>query len=491
MCAMNVFFVVNRPHDWPFQIPGVTTVSARAYLTESAYADHRSARVVNLCRSKRYQSRGYYVSLLAEARGHRPLPGVKAIEDLQADDPSHLLFGSFRDQLQQALASYPRAECALHAYFGRDPTGELDAVAQPLFEAFGAPLLQATLVRNGQGWCLRQARLLSAREIPPEHREFAAQAAAQYIAPHPRARNASGEERFAIAILHNEDTPDSPSNAAAIERFCAVAREMGMRPEVLGRGDIERLPEFDALFIRDTTWTNHYTYNFARRAQSEGLVVIDDPESILRCNNKVFLHELLARHNVALPRTLLVHRGNVDQIVPTLGLPCILKRPDSAFSAGVAKIGSAEELRAKVDALFGKSELLIAQEWLPTKFDWRVGVIDRRVLYVCKYLMAPGHWQVIKREAKRKVEGMTVALSIGEAPEAVVKTALRAANLIGDGFYGVDLKETDDQTYVIEVNDNPNVDAGNEDGVLKDALYREILGVFLRRIRERQASPVQ
>ena len=48
------------------------------------------------------------------------------------------------------------------------------------------------------------------------------------------------------------------------------------------------------------------------------------------------------------------------------------------------------------------------------------------------------------------------------------------------------LKEANNQCYVIEVNDNPNVDAGNEDGVLKDALYRELMGVFLRRIQEHE-----
>jgi glutathione synthase/RimK-type ligase-like ATP-grasp enzyme len=66
-----------------------------------------------------------------------------------------------------------------------------------------------------------------------------------------------------------------------------------------------------------------------------------------------------------------------------------------------------------------------------------------------------------------------------------VKTAVHAASVIGDGLYGVDLKQVVDRCYVMEVNDNPNIDAGNEDGVLKDALYREVLGVFLRRIRER------
>jgi hypothetical protein len=102
--------------------------------------------------------------------------------------------------------------------------------------------------------------------------------------------------------------------------------------------------------------------------------------------------------------------------------------------------------------------------------------------------MAPGHWQVVKREPGRRVEGATVAMAVGEAPEIVVKTAMRAASLVGDSLYGVDLKQAGDRCYVIEINDNPNIDAGNEDGVLKDALYREVLGVFLRRIRERAGS---
>ena len=71
-------------------------------------------------------------------------------------------------------------------------------------------------------------------------------------------------------------------------------------------------------------------------------------------------------------------------------------------------------------------------------------------------------------------------------PEIVVSTAVRAANLIGRGLYGVDLKQVEDRCYLIEVNDNPNVDAGNEDQVLGGALYREVMGVYARRIAERR-----
>ena len=184
----------------------------------------------------------------------------------------------------------------------------------------------------------------------------------------------------------------------------------------------------------------------------------------------------------------MVHRENAAQVIPSLGLPCILKLPDGAFSLGVAKIENEESLFECLDEFFAKSDMVIAQEWLPTDFDWRVAIYDRRPLFVCKYFMAPGHWQVVKREKGRKFEGTTSTMAVGEAPEIVVKTALRAANLIGDGLYGVDLKQANNQCYVMEINDNPNIDAGNEDSVLGDALYREIVGVMLRRVNARNGG---
>ena len=67
---------------------------------------------------------------------------------------------------------------------------------------------------------------------------------------------------------------------------------------------------------------------------------------------------------------------------------------------------------------------------------------------------------------------------------AVVGMALKAARLIGDGLYGVDLKETPAGVRVIEVNDNPSLDAGVEDSVLGDALYDSVIASFIRRLEE-------
>jgi glutathione synthase/RimK-type ligase-like ATP-grasp enzyme len=485
---VSILIVVDNPRDWPLDIPGVSVVAARTYLTDPAYGEGRSVKVFNLCRSYRYQSLGYYASLLAEARGHKPLPRVSTMEDLQSQNLVRLLTEDLDDLVKKSLAPIRSDSFELSIYFGRNVASRHDALSHRLFSLLQAPLLRAHFERHRDHWQLRSVRAIATSDIPPSHHDFVVQAATDYFMGHRRRTRKRPAPRFDLAILHDPNNPESPSNARALQKFEKAAEDVGLAVEFITRADLARLPEFDALFIRDTTFANHYTYRFSRRATAEGLVVIDDPESILKCNNKVYLAELLARHNLPAPKTLMVHHDNVGQIVASLGLPCVLKQPDSSFSVGVAKVESEQELHEKVNALLQKSELIVAQEWLPTAFDWRVGILDRRPLFVCKYFMAAGHWQIVKREAGHSgyEEGPVEAVAVAEAPEEVVKVALKAANLIGDGLYGVDIKQVGNRCYVIEVNDNPNVDAGNEDGVLRDALYREIMGSFVRRIEAKK-----
>jgi glutathione synthase/RimK-type ligase-like ATP-grasp enzyme len=177
------------------------------------------------------------------------------------------------------------------------------------------------------------------------------------------------------------------------------------------------------------------------------------------------------------------------QVSASLGLPCILKQPDSSFSQGVMKVETESELQEKMKKLLARSELVIAQQFLPTDFDWRIGVLDKQPLYACRYFMAKGHWQIIDYGKAGKIrEGSADTIPIEDVPKPVRDTALKAANLIGDGLYGVDLKQIGKKVYVIEVNDNPNIDAGMEDQVLKDQLYKTIMQSFIRRIEQKKLA---
>src|SRR5690606_26312455 len=136
------------------------------------------------------------------------------------------------------------------------------------------------------------------------------------------------------------------------------------------------------------------TYRIARKAESEGVAVIDDPSSILKCANKVYLAELLKNAKIPTPKTMIIHSDNRKEVSSTLGLPCILKLPDSSFSLGVEKAKDEDELNEKLKLMLGESDLVIGQEFAPTDFDWRIGVIEGKAFFACKYYMAKDHWQI-------------------------------------------------------------------------------------------------
>jgi len=485
---MQILLVVNQNDKWPLNIEGVQIVTSRAYLSDPQFSLMRRMRVFNLCKSYSYQSVGYYVSLLAEARGHKPLPDAYSLMSMRSQQVVRFISDDLDELIQKSLAPLKSTRFELSIYFGKNLAKRYDKLSQKLFEALNAPFLRAIFVKQKK-WILQKAAPIASKDIPELHWSFVVNAAEEYFHKKRKSVTRKRASRFDLAILLAPDEPHPPSNERAIKKFIKAGTSLDLGVELIQKEDYSRLAEFDALFIRETSNVNHYTYNFARAAAAEGLVVIDDPESILKCTNKVFLAELLQRHKISIPKTMIAHRDNMTQVVATLGLPCILKQPDSSFSQGVMKVASEEELLKQMKRLLLHSEMIIAQQFLPTDFDWRIGVLDKKPLYACRYFMAKGHWQIIDYgKTGRMREGNADAIPIADVPESVLNTALKAANLIGDGLYGVDVKQIGKKIYVIEVNDNPNIDAGMEDQILKDGLYKKIMHSFIIRIEQKKLS---
>jgi glutathione synthase/RimK-type ligase-like ATP-grasp enzyme len=478
--------VVASSAGLPFSLPDVPVVTGRDYLTSPEWVGH-GVHVVNLSPEYRYGSRGYYVSLLAEARGHRVLPGVKTIQDLKTSTLTQVISDELSTLIGRSLRRLKTDEFVLSVYFGKNMAKQHDRLAREIFRLFQAPLLRARFSRGKTGvWEIRSVRALSMSEVPPEHMEFLGEAARAYFSRRSYRRVAPGPFRYDLAILHNPEEPTPPSDPKALGKFVDAGERAGFNVELVTRDDYARMGEFDALLIRETTGVNHHTYRFARKAESQRLAVIDDPDSILRCTNKVYLAELLGQRGVPTPKTVVVHRDNADSVVADLGLPLVLKVPDGSFSTGVMRAASPGEVQEALNAMLERSDLVIAQAFTPTDYDWRVGVLDGEALFACKYYMARGHWQIYNwsSRSRRDREGAWETVAIEAVPAAVLETAIRATGLIGTSLYGVDLKEVDGRAMVIEVNDNPNIDAGVEDAVEGDALYDRVIAALRTRIGE-------
>jgi glutathione synthase/RimK-type ligase-like ATP-grasp enzyme len=482
---MTALIVVDHPEEWPHTFAAAEVISADAYLREERLAGMRQARVYNLCDSYEYQTAGYYVSLLAAARGHRTMPGVATIQDvksrslLRADD-------ELEEIVERSLNSIKSKRFELSIYFGCNVAERHADLSRALFNLFPVPLMRATFAKSSTTklWRLRSITPIPVGDLPKGHGAFLRKVIENHFARRGPAGRAGRSAHYEhdLAILTNENERSPPSNREALRRFERAARAHGFDVEFLNRDDYGRIAEFDALFIRETTAVNHHTYRFASRARSEGLVVVDDPESIIRCGNKVYLVELARRLGLAIPPTLVVGSSTqADEIVRELGLPCVLKQPDSAFSQGVFRADTRDELAAGLEKLLSRSDLVVVQSFMPTEFDWRIGVFDRQPLFACRYFMAEGHWQIYHHGEKRTKEGEAETIAVQHAPREVIQLALKTANAIGDGFYGVDIKTVGGRHVLMEVNDNPNVDHGVEASGLGDDLYDRIM----KRIRAR------
>lgn len=499
----RLLIVVDDARDWAPFYPSEDVVTFDQYLEHSSSTADVRLRVINLCSSNRYLSKGYYCSLLAEARGHHVVPSVMTLNDLSRKG----LFTLQLDALDKAVSGWLDARLEksgraaepgvdshepvrVRFFFGHIGEESLKALGRALFERFPSPILEVEFKRR-KVWQIESLKVISVADLNEADQDLFAVAldrVSRVLWRKPRSRR---RYRFDLAMLVNPEEEMAPSDRVALSRFVRAGRKLGIDVDLITRKDYMRLPEYDGLFIRETTSIDHHTYRFARKAEAEGMVVIDDPVSILRCTNKVFLADLLKNNKVPTPRTMILSRDQKDvakAAIETLGLPIVVKIPDGAFSRGVIKAKDEAELQVALKDLFRQSALVLAQEFFYTEFDWRIGVLGGRAIFACKYFMVRNHWQIYQHGQNKVDSGNFETLPTYEVPKKVIQAALNATRLIGDGLYGVDIKQAGNRVAVIEVNDNPNVDAGVEDKFLGGELYTLIMQEFLTRMEAKRKA---
>lgn len=480
--------VLENMADWAPYFPSSQVISADDYLRNPPLNRGQRAQVINLCNNLSYLSPGYYSSMLAEARDHRVMPSLRTINDLSRKSLYVYDLSAFSPQLNKLHKGDSGNRFRLKIFFGQCAEPSLQKLARQLFERYPCPILEVDFSYKDQ-WLISRLRAGSISQLAESEQDTFANALDSFSHTLWRKPARRRQYRFDLAILHDPDETMPPSDKRALKNFISSGRRLGIDVELITQRDYLRLAEYDALFIRETTAIDHHTYKFARRAEREGLVVIDDPTSIIRCTNKIYLKELLEQHQLPMPTSHLLYKGDkagLARLAELAEYPLVMKIPDGAFSRGVIKVNNAEELRLHAQDFFRESAIILLQEFMFTDYDWRIGVLGGKPLYACQYFMSQGHWQIYNHQAKNGVDsGQSTAFSLSDVPAKVIKLATKAARLVGDGLYGIDIKQSGSRVVIIEINDNPSIDSGVEDAWLGAALYDDIMREFLRRLEQR------
>ena len=246
---------------------------------------------------------------------------------------------------QKARAEEPTTFDLLFC-FGLSQDPRFEAFGRLLFDWYRCPAIEVT-ISPGKLWKIDRLRARPLGKLGPDEAAFFRQALQRHTERDWRNPRARAVAKYSLAVLHDPQEELPPSSVETLRYFQRFAERQSVEVELLTRRQLSELAEFDGLFIRATTSIDNYTYRFAQRARQEGMPVIDDPVSMIRCTNKVYLHELMDAHGVPIPPTvMLAEEEDLAKAEKQLGWPMVVKIPDGSFSRGVHKVAGAASSRS-------------------------------------------------------------------------------------------------------------------------------------------------
>jgi glutathione synthase/RimK-type ligase-like ATP-grasp enzyme len=285
-----------------------------------------------------------------------------------------------------------------------------------------------------------------------------------------------------LGVFVDRQTLGNSEQLTALIRLRDSAEAMGHTVYFIFPVEIAKIGTVDGLFIRSRTDPMNISFVAAKMAELRGIPVIDDPESIQICSDKVNMYLHLMQEGVRIPETVFVRKGELTEkaagdLFRELGSPLILKEPSTSFSLRVEKVCTVQEFLKTANRFIKLSDWIVAQKFIESDFDWRVGVLDGEPLYACQYIIPQETFKIQATVNGHVIYCAVKSMPLDRVPRPILDTAVMAAKAIGRGFYGVDIKDRDGTPFVIEVNDNPSLEAGEDEH--SPGLYGKIIAHLL------------
>jgi glutathione synthase/RimK-type ligase-like ATP-grasp enzyme len=265
-----------------------------------------------------------------------------------------------------------------------------------------------------------------------------------------------------------------------------TAESLGFRSYFIFPVEIKKVLKTDALFIRSRTDPLNISFIASKMAEMHNIPVIDDPRSIQICSDKVNMYLHLIKGCVPIPRTEFISKSNfteeeMGRLLEIMGGSLVLKEPSTTFGNRVKKVSTMPDAHRIAGSYLKMSDRIVAQEFIESEEDWKIGVLDGRLIYACRYILPTESQKIVASEEGEIPDYASESVPERDVPEEVIDLAIKAAKAIGNGLYSVDIKQREGKQFVIEVNDNPSLESG------EDEYYPRIYNQIISNLMERKS----
>lgn len=225
------------------------------------------------------------------------------------------------------------------------------------------------------------------------------------------------------------------------------------------------LTNFDAAYVRTNDQDALFSEHLVEVLNKADVVTQSEDESFCYSNNKFYSMKILADNEVNVPNSFytLSPETAVDA-ADELGYPIIMKTIQGAGGQGVMRAGSKTELKPVMDTMKSLEQDICLQEYQEH------GGTDTRIIVIADEVYA-------YRRSSEGDEWRSNLAAGGERKEAEInqdmkEAALRACKASGFDIAGVDLIQTQDGVYILELNSAFGLNEKINDTIGEDVILR-------------------
>jgi len=215
----------------------------------------------------------------------------------------------------------------------------------------------------------------------------------------------------------------------------------------------KQLEDYDAILPRIGASITYYGTAVVRQFQQMNVFTANTAEGILVSRDKLKSLQVLSKHNIGIPRTAFVR--NKNDVLPAIervgGAPVIIKLIEGTQGIGVLLAETIETATSMIELLQSQKQNVLIQKFVAESKgrDIRAVVIGDQVVASMRRV-AQG------QEFRSNIHRGAKAEQI-EIDERYAQAAVRATQIMGLKFAGVDMLETSEGPQILEVNSSPGL----------------------------------